>query len=74
MARFPVLSLSSCQCMRKRGTYGAQLVLFEPRFKFKMLSTFEILFKMMYFWKVMQSGYNGKTAKNENNPINRSMS
>ena len=49
MDRFPVLSLSSCQCMRKRGTDGAHLVLFKPRFK--MLSTFKILFKIMYFRK-----------------------
>ena len=31
----------------KRGTSGAQLVLFEPRFK--MLSTFKILFKNYVF-------------------------
>ena len=72
MAGFPVLSLPSFQCMRKRGTYGAQLVLIEPQFK--MLSTFKILFKVMYFWKVMQSGYEGKSAKNKKNLMNRSTS
>ena len=36
----------------KRGTSGAQLVLFEPRFK--MLSTFKILFKnYVFLWKVI---------------------
>ena len=68
MARFPVLSLSSCQRVwGSRGTYGAQLVLFEPRFK--ILWTFKVLFKMMCFWKVVQSGYEGKDAKNKKNLI-----
>ena len=67
MARFPVLSLLSRQCMRKRCTYGTLFVLFELRFK--IISTFKILFKIMYFWNVMQYGYEGKTAKNKKNLI-----
>ena len=64
-----MLSLSSCHSVsEKGGTYGAQLVLFEPRFK--MLSSFKEFFKMMCFWKVIQSGYEGKAAKNEKNLMN----
>ena len=44
---------------------GSDLLLFLFAPQFKMLSTFKILFKIMYFWKVMQSNYKGKTSKNE---------
>ena len=45
----PCRASQAVSVFAKRGASGAQLVLFEPRFK--MLLTFKILFKNYVFWE-----------------------